>query len=200
MTQAQDELVGEAQMKAEMALIDGQRYLILENYAKSLEMFQVAREINPNDAAIHFKIAEVMFRSQQTDEAVESIEKAIELEPDNKFYYLLAADIHTAQGNLDLAEEAYEELVKRPDNEDYLVELALIYQYQGKLDNALEMYSRAQDHFGTNEALVIEKEKILRRLGNQDGILAEWKRLGSLLEYHPWKHEPIVTRILLLAF
>ncbi|MEQ9229954.1 MAG: hypothetical protein RIF46_04675, partial [Cyclobacteriaceae bacterium] len=47
----------EARMKAEMALIDGERHLILENYAKALELFETAKDINPEDGAIHVKIA-----------------------------------------------------------------------------------------------------------------------------------------------
>ena len=167
----------EASMKAVMALIDGEKYLILENYPKALEMFHVARDINPDDAAIHFKIAEVLFKNKVYDEAVVSAERAIELNKENKFYYLLAADIHTERSDLQSAQKTYEELLKLPDSEDYFVELALIYQHQGKNNKAVEMFSKAQDHFGTNEAMVVEKQKIYSRIGDQEAIILEWERL-----------------------
>ena len=164
-------------MKAEMALIDGEKHLILENYARALEMFRVAREINPKDGAIHFKIAEVLYRNEDYNEAIASAEEALELNPDNKFYYLLAADIQTARGDLLSAQKIYENLLKRPGNEEYLLDLAFIYQFQGKDQKALEVITRAQDHFGTNESLVIEKQKILAKTGNTAQIVAEWERL-----------------------
>jgi tetratricopeptide (TPR) repeat protein len=174
---ASSALSEEAKMKAEMALIDGQKHLILENYAKALEMFRVAREINPKDAAIHFKIAEVLYRNQDYNNAIASAEEAISLDPENKFYYLLAADIQTARGDLLSAQRIFENLLKRPGNEEYLMDLAIIYQYQGKDQKALEVITRAQDHFGTNESLVVEKQKILTRMGNTEQIVLEWERL-----------------------
>ena len=175
----QSSLTEEASMKAEMALIDGEKHLILENYAKALEMFYVARDINPNAAAIHFKIAEVLFKNKAYKDAVESAERAIELDGDNKFYYLLAVDIHTEQSDLQSAQKTYEELLKLPDAEDYFIELGLVYEYQGKNNKAIEMFTKAQDHFGTNEAMVIEKQKIYSRIGDQEAIVAEWERLVS---------------------
>ncbi|MCP4459846.1 MAG: tetratricopeptide repeat protein [Cytophagales bacterium] len=167
----------EASMKAEMALIDGEKHLLLENYAKALEMFHVARDINPDNAAIHFKIAEVLFKNKAFNDAVMPAEKAIDLDPKNKFYYLLAADIHTARSDLQSAQKLYEALVKQPNTEDYYVDLALIYEYQGKDTKALEMLAKAQDHFGTNEAMVLEKQKIFLKNGNYEALVPEWERL-----------------------
>jgi tetratricopeptide (TPR) repeat protein len=176
--QAPDQvLTEEASMKAEMALIDGERYLILENYAKALELFRVAKEINPRDAAIHYKIAQILYQNKSFDEAIVSAERAIEIEPSNKFYYLLAADIQTERADLLSAQKLYETLLKMPGNEDYLLDLAAIFLYQGKDAKALEVLTRAQDHFGTNETLVREKQRILQKEGNIDQIIEEWKRL-----------------------
>jgi len=185
----------EASMKAEMALIEGQKHLILENYAKALEMFHVAREINPNDGAIHFKIAEVLFRNKALTDASESIELAIELDSENKFYYLLAADIYTANSDLASAQKMYEELLKMEGNEDYLVELALIFEYQGKYNKALEIYGKAQEHFGINEAMVLQKQEIYFRLGDPQAAIAEWE---NLTEAYPDEESYIFSLVELL--
>lgn len=173
----QEDVPKEADMKAQMSLIDGERHLILENYTKALEMFATARDINPFNAAVHFKIAQVLYQSKQYDEAQESIEEALDIDPDNKFYYVLAGDIETARSDLGAAVKHYENLVKLPDTQEYLGDLALLYQYLGKNKKALETYARVQDHFGTNEAIAFEKEKLLIKLGNDDLVLAEYERL-----------------------
>ncbi len=169
----------EARMKAEMTLIDGQKHMILENYAKALEMFETAREIIGDDPAIHFKIAEVLYQSNEHDRAIVSARKAIELDPSNKFYYVLAADIETARGDLNSAQKLYEELLAMEGNEDYLGDLALIYEYQGKNKKALETFNKVQEHFGTNEGLVREMQKIYQLMGTPEKGLEEWKELAE---------------------
>lgn len=174
---ASPQLTEEASMKAEMALIDGEKQLILENYTNALEMFHLARDINPNEGAIHFKIAEVLFKQEVYHQAVEAVEKAVTLDPKNRFYYLLAVDIHTARADLQSVQEAYEALIKLPNTKNYWTDLALIYEYQGKHNKALEMFEKAQDYFGTNEAIVQQKQEIYSRMGDPEAALTEWEQL-----------------------
>lgn len=185
-----EELAQEQRMKAEMALIDGEKHLILENYAKALEMFQAAKEINPNDAAIYFKIAEVLYRNEEYDKAIRSAEKAIDLSPENKFYYVLAADIHMGRSDLPSAQKTYEKLTQMPDTEEYLSELALIYEYQGKNKDALATYEKVQDHFGTNEGLVKQKSRLFELQRQPEKILEEWERL---VKENPGQEEYVYT-------
>ena len=168
----------EARMKAEMALIDGQKYLILENYAKALEMFQTAEEIVTDDPAVHFKIAEVLFQSNYPDKAISSARRAIDLDPSNKFYYVLAADIEKARGDLGASQKLYEELLALGGNEGYLSELALLYEYQGKYKKAIETLEKLKGHFGTNEAIVREFQKIYDLIGTPEKALSEWEELA----------------------
>ena len=167
----------EALMKAETAFIEGQRHLILENYAKALEMFRTAEEINPYTGAISFKIAEILYKNKDYDKAIGAAEKAIKFDPTNRFYHVLAADIETARSDLSSAQKHYENLIKLPKTKDYLDDLALLYEYQGKYKKALETFKKIQDHFGTNKALVNEIQKIHVMMGEPELGLVEWERL-----------------------
>lgn len=184
--------VKEARMKAEMALIDGQKHFILENYVKALEMFQTARDIIPDDPAIHFKIAEVLYQEKEHNKAIVSANKALELDPTNKFYYVLAADIEIARGDVGSAQRLYEDLIKMPGNEDYLGELALVYEYQGKYKKSLETLGLLRDHFGTNEAIVLEFQKIYGFMKTPEKAVDEWKRLT---EEYPYEDDYLVKYI-----
>ncbi len=164
-------------MKAEMALIDGEKHLILENYAKALELFETAKDINPDDGAIHFKIAEVLYKNESYDKAIRSAERALELSPNNKFYYVLTADIQMGRSDLLSAQKTYERLILLPDTQEYLGYLALIYEYQGKYKLALETYAKVQDHFGTNEAILEQKKRIYEQIGQPEMVVKEWERL-----------------------
>jgi len=184
---AQPELVEEEiEMKAEMAFIDGEKYLILENYAKALEMFNVAREIKPDEPAIYYKIAQVHFKNEQYDQAVAFAEKAIELNPENPFYYVLSASIEAERSDLKSAEKWYRQLLELPDTDKYLYDLATIQKYRGHYKDALETMERIEQAFGMSAELVREKQAIYRQMNKPKEAIAEWERL---IERKPWESE-----------
>jgi tetratricopeptide (TPR) repeat protein len=84
----------------------------------------------------------------------------------NKYYYLLLADVYTSKSDFSKASEVYEELVKNiPGTEEYLFQAAALYIYQQKYDDALECYSRIEEKFGINEQITFQKQNILIKQG-----------------------------------
>src|SRR5689334_25237765 len=79
--------------EAEFYFTEGEKYFILEDYAKALIYYQKALEINPENATVHYKIAEVLSSSEKQEDllkATVSIEQALTIERKNKYFYLLA--------------------------------------------------------------------------------------------------------------
>ena len=69
--------------EAEFYFTEGEKYFILEDYAKALIYYQKALEINPGSATVHYKIAEVLSSSEKHEDLVKatvSIEQALGLE------------------------------------------------------------------------------------------------------------------------
>ena len=65
--------------EAEFYFTEGEKYFILEDYSKALIYYQRAMESNPAGATIHYKIAEVLARSNKQDDLIKasiSIERA----------------------------------------------------------------------------------------------------------------------------
>ena len=165
-------------LKAESALIEAEKQLILENYTKSYELFLVALELNPSSGAIHYKLAEVLVKTGETEKALTYAEKAREIDPDNKYYHLLAAEIHKSTGNLQKSAAIYEDLVNRIEGtQQYLYELAQLYQYQNQFEKALEAFRRAEEYYGLSEAILYEKQKIYLKQGDLDQLIADWDEL-----------------------
>ena len=101
--------------EAEFYFTEGEKFFILEDYAKAQVYYQRALEITPDNATIHYKIAEVLSRSNKPDELLRasfSIENALKLEKKNKYFYLLAANIYGSLTKFDKAAWAYETLLK----------------------------------------------------------------------------------------
>ena len=150
--------------EAEFYFTEGEKYYILEDYAKALIYYQRALESNPNNATIHYKVAEVLAKNNKQDDLIRasvSIENALRLDKTNKFFYLSAATIYNSMARFDKAAEIYEKMIAEvPGTEEYLYEVAAVYQYANRVDDAIKAYNRAEGFFGVNEISSIQKIRL----------------------------------------
>ncbi len=163
---------------AEFYFIEGEKFFILEDYAKSLGAFQKCLDITPENSAAYYKIAEIMYRNEQYPEAEQNAIKAILYDNTNKYYYLLAADIATAYGDFDKATGYYEEMLSTvPDTDAYYTELAGLYLYQNKLDEALQTYNKAEEKSGISDRISLQKQQIYLKQNKIDQAIREGQKL-----------------------
>ena len=69
--------------EAEFYFTEGEKYFILEDYAKALLYYQRTLEITPENATVHYKVAEVLAQSNKQEDLLKasiSIENALKLE------------------------------------------------------------------------------------------------------------------------
>jgi tetratricopeptide (TPR) repeat protein len=169
--------------EAEFYFTEGEKYFILEDYAKALLYYHRSLEINPESGTVHYKIAEVLGKSNKQDDLIKaslSIEQAIRLDKSNKYFYLLAANIYNGLAKFEKAAQAYESMIKEvKGTEEYLYELAAIYQYANKQEDAIKTYNRAENIFGINEISSIQKTRLYIEAGKTKEALAEGEKLLS---------------------
>ncbi len=167
--------------EAEFYFTEGEKFFILEDYAKALVYYQRAADINPDNGTIRYKIAEVLSKSEKQEDLVKasvSIEQALKLDGENKYFYLLAASIYNSLARFDKAAAAYESMMNEiKGTEEYLYELAAVYQYAGEREKAVRAYNRAEELFGVNEVSSIQKLKLLLEGGNKTEAMAEGEKL-----------------------
>jgi len=167
--------------EAEFFFSEAEKYFILEDYAKALLYFQRVSELNPTNATVHYKIAEVLAKGTKEEDiqkAAQSIELALKYEKKNKYFYLLASNIYANLGQFEKATAALETMMKEvKGTEDYLFELAALYLYDKKEDEALKVYNRAEDIMGVNEVSSQQKQRIYLDKGKIPEALAESEKL-----------------------
>lgn len=167
--------------EAEFYFTEGEKFYILEDYAKAILYYQRALEITPNNGTIHYKVADVLARGNKQDDlfrASLSIENALKLEKKNKYFYLLAANIYTSLTKFDKAAETYETLINEvKGSEEYLYELAAVYQYANRYDDAIKTYNRAEAALGINEISSIQKLRLFLEAGRTKDALTEGDKL-----------------------
>ncbi|MFZ6011675.1 MAG: tetratricopeptide repeat protein [Bacteroidota bacterium] len=167
--------------EAEFYFTEGEKYFILEDYAKALLYYQRAIEINPENATVHYKVAEVLAHSTKQDDLIRaslSIENALRLEKSNKYFYLLAASIYNGLAKFDKAAEVYEEMMRQvKGTEEYLYEVAAVYQYGNRQEDAFKAYQRAESVFGINEISSMQKMRMLLDAGKTKEGISEGEKL-----------------------
>ena len=165
-------------LKAEMAFIEAEKQLILENYTKAYELFVVARDLNPSNGTVYYKLAELLAQSNDYEKALDQINQAISLDGGNKYFFVYKAEIQKALKDYAKATETYEWLTGHfTGTEEYLFDLAVLYQYQNKFEKALEVYGKLEAHFGRSEGILLEKQKIYLRQNKMEELLADWDAL-----------------------
>lgn len=182
--------------EAESLFTEGEKYYILEDYAKALVLFQKSLDINDKNATVHYKIAQILSQGSELQKALKSINQAISLEPDNKYFYILKADLYTQLGDFENASIAYEEMIGRiKKTEQYLFELAALYLYQGRYDDALKAYDKIENAYGLTEEVVFQKQKIHLQNNDLNNALAEGQKL---IEAFPGEQSYVLKQIEIL--
>ncbi len=171
-------LTQEDSVKLEAVLIDAEKQLILENFSKALEGFTVALTMNTESAAIHYKIAEVMAKSNEGQKALPYGLKAIALAPENKYYRIGLARIYQSVGFYIEAAKVYEAMLEKfPSDEDALYELAELYQLTGRTEEMFSAFDRIELQLGIKEEIVRERQRIYMKQGKLDGVIQEYQKL-----------------------
>jgi len=171
---------------SEFYFIDGEKYFILEDYAKALEAFHKSLDIDSENDVVRYKIAEILFRNEQFEEAKESVSLAININKTNKFYYLLASDIYSALGEYDQSAKMYEQMINRIDGlDEYYFDLASIYIFQNKLNDALRVFDLAERKFGIMDQISLQKQKIYLKQNKIEEAIDEGQRLA---EFYPGEY------------
>lgn len=184
------------QAQADRLFIEGQRFLMLEDYEKAYFYFNKALAINPESGAINFKIAEILARANQLDEALKFGQKAVEADPDNKYYHLLVAEVYSKQKKPALAAEVLNSLmVNAEENQQYILELASLYLNAQEFDKALEALDRAEDYYGVVAQLSFHKQKIYLQKNDLASAVKEGEKL---IEAHPGHSQYVLALVEML--
>jgi tetratricopeptide (TPR) repeat protein len=164
--------------QSEALFVEGVKYVLLEDYNKGLENLLRAHTLNPDNAAINYKIAEANLLSGNLRDATNYAETATRLDPKNAYYYLLLAQIQASQKQYDGATKTYAALIKQvPNSGSYLFNLADLYLAQNKLPEALTTLNDAEKEFGQVDEISFKKQQIYLKQNKLDLAIAEGEKL-----------------------
>lgn len=195
---AQDATAVDSSRTSGKHLSFGQRYYKAKNYADAETQLQKSLNFNPKEGRAAYYLGRVYNDTERYEEAVEWLNKAIELLPENKISYknswYFLGQIHVYLENRPEAIAAYEKLLslkpKREREIQYLHSLVSLSAEEEDFEGALEyarrwgelepdnpevrdMIAKLAMHTGGAEEALAEKEKVLEMNPN-DWETLEW--------------------------
>lgn len=171
------------QMEFENYYFDGAKQGMLKNYDKAAESFSKALKVNPNSAAALYEYAKAEYNLYKFDNAEQAVRKAIKLESDNKWFYILLGNILEYNKKHLEAAQVYEKLITLVPNDLNLYEsLATLYTKAGKLDLALKTYQRMENKFGVSPDITLAEQKIYLK---QNKVAKAAEQAQKLINAYP---------------
>lgn len=158
---------------------------IIGNYDLAQKLFLEGLKIKPKSAVSYFELSGIYGYKKRGRDAVESAEKAVELNPENDWYKTNLAVLYQKYGMYQESLKLYKSLVdKHPGRYEYLFTLADNYLVLNKKEDALTTYSKIQETMGNSEELALHKQNLYLELNQVGNAISE---VENLIEDHPNK-------------
>lgn len=138
----------------------------IENYDKAILSLEKCIKLKPNDAVAYFELGKNYLALKKYAEAQSSFEKATQLNPKNKWFWLGIYDVSYETKNYPLAIEIIQKII--PFDEEYKDDLISLYMITNQYDKALLAINEMNDKFGKSQDRERYKQQILSQGNHQD--------------------------------
>ena len=165
----------------EYLFIEGLKQRTLGNPDEAIKIFSSCLELDPNSSAALYEMANIHVSRGDYQSSMMMCEKAVSLNPDNKYYHLLLIKIYLQNKLYEKASNEYGSLAKLfPDNQDYKFQQAGTLAMGAKLTEALNIYNELEEKMGLTEPIAIGKQQIYIQQGNKQAAYDVVERLIKL--------------------
>jgi tetratricopeptide (TPR) repeat protein len=131
----------------------------IENYDKAIVSLEKCIKLKPNDAVAYFELGKNYLALKEYRNAQDAFEKATQLDPKNKWYWLGIYDVSFDTKNYPLAIETIQKIIVF--DEEYKDDLISIYMITNQFDKALVAINEMDEKFGKSSEREVYKNQIL---------------------------------------
>jgi len=166
----------------------------IENYDKAIISLEKCIKLKPNDAVAYFELGKNYLKQKDYQSAQRAFEKATQLDPKNKWYWLGIYDVSYETKNYSLAIETIQKII--PFDEEYKDDLISLYMITNQFDKALLTINEMNDKFGKSEDRERYKLQILSQ-GKYQNV--EIDNLINQIKQNPKEESNYVNLIVLYS-
>ncbi len=165
-------------LEEESLAAEGMKFMMKDEPAKALPIFEQIVQKSPQDAAGYYLVATALIKQDKPDDAIVASRKAYELNKSNVFYAQQLAELCAKRRKYSEAAQIYEGLLaKNPGNIQYGVELAAVYVFNEQFDKAIQTYDILEKSIGITEEITRQKQQLYLRKNDLEKALNEGKKL-----------------------
>lgn len=166
----------------------------IENYDKAIVSLEKCVKLKPNDAVAYFELGKNYLALKEYRNAQDNFEKATQLDPKNKWFWLGIYDVSYETKNYPLAIETIQKIIVF--DEEYKDDLISLYMITNQYDKALTAINEMNDKFGKSSDREIYKQQILSQGKYQN---AEIDNLIQQIKKDPKEESNYLNLILLYS-
>lgn len=134
---------------------------MVDNYAAAQSSFTKITQLDQNNDAAYFELANIGIRQQKYLEAEIAIKKALTINSRNPWYFRLQAELYKRNGNMAALVGVFDKLIAMsPEEENLYFDRANALFLSGKADEALLAYREIEAKFGNSPSLTAAVQRI----------------------------------------
>ena len=182
---AQTDRLTQADVELQQKFIEAKREMILEDYAKAIELFSQVLATDKTNAAAAYELARAHDMMSDSEKAVKYAKHAVENEPDNEWYQMFLGDLYQQENKDAEAAMVYGGLIEQdPDNDYFYFKQAYFLVRSNQPEEAIKVYENLEKRIGINEELTRRKHTLYLGIGNYKKAA---KEIEELIEAFPHK-------------
>jgi len=141
--------------------IEASKNRIIGDYKGAMQQYEAVLEKDPTNHAAMYELGRLYYEERSTEKALKLAESAVSLEPENKWYNLMLAEIYNANGSYKEAAKVYEQLTKNnPNNFDFWSEYSYMLLKSGDTKATLNILTKMESRFGLDETIAKQKKAL----------------------------------------
>ncbi len=149
-------------------------------YKQAAESYNSAFKLRPSSGLL-YNTAFSYWRMGDLTKAENSLNKMLEMVPNNYYALQLQASVWLMQGELELAINAYEKIVIRTDNGRDITNLSLAYTINKQYNKSLELAQKAFDKDPKQPVNLLNLADVEMIMGNEEVAIAYYRQVVSIL-------------------
>ncbi|MDL2222832.1 tetratricopeptide repeat protein [Bacteroidales bacterium OttesenSCG-928-M11] len=160
--------------------LEGLRLKLNGQHEEAFESFRTALDIDPSSSAALYEISRYYIAKRNNTMALESLQKAVENNPENLYYKLALAGLYRDFEQLEKAVVLYEEITKiEPERAEIHFYLSDLYLRLNNPDMSIKSLDNLENNIGMNEIVSFQKYQLYRAIDKNDKALKEIEKLSA---------------------
>jgi len=157
---------------------------LIGNSKTALQLYTEFAAKYPKYATAHYNLGKLQLLRNDLMNAEKNAEKAVKLDPENKYYQEFYTQLLVYGNKYKLAETQLDLLIKKyPKEEEYGFKKAMLCLKNKQYEQALFCFERLEKSFGFNEDIALQKKNIYLNLEKVDSAIFEINKLKALYPY-----------------